>query len=81
LEKENYDGTIEQWEKILEVEPNFSDSYIILYSLGIVYNKKQMPDKALEYFVRALQLVPESDPIEKEIEVEINKIYKSKLEK
>ena len=80
LEKENYDGTIEQWEKILEVEPNFSDSYIILYSLGIVYNKKQMPDKALEYFVQALQLVSESDPIEKEIEVEINKIYKSKLE-
>ena len=38
-----------------------------------------MFDKVLEYFVQALQLVPEDDPIEKEIEEEINKIYKSKL--
>ena len=39
-----------------------------------------MPNKALEYFLQALQLVPEGSPIEKEIEEEINKIYKSKLE-
>ena len=39
-----------------------------------------MPDKALEYFVQALYLVPEGDPIEEEIEEEINKIYKSSLE-
>jgi len=38
-----------------------------------------MFDKGLEYFVQTLQLVPEGDPIEKEIEEEINKIYKSKL--
>jgi hypothetical protein len=38
-----------------------------------------MFDKALEYFVPALPLVPEGDPMEKEIEEEINKIYKSKL--
>jgi hypothetical protein len=38
-----------------------------------------MFDKALEYFVQALQLVPEGSPMEKEIEEEINKIYKSKL--
>jgi hypothetical protein len=43
------------------------------------YIKNKMFDKALEYFVQALQLVPEGDPIEKEIEGEINKIYKSKL--
>jgi len=39
-----------------------------------------MPDKALEYFMQALELVPEGDPIGKEIEEEINKIYKSELD-
>ena len=79
--EEDYDGAIEQWNKILEIEPNLPNRYIVLNNLGIAYNKKQMPDKALEYFVQALQLVPEDDPIEKEIEEEINKIYKSNLEK
>ena len=49
-------------------------------NLGIVYNKKQMPDKALEYFLEALKLAPEGSPIIEEIEEEIYKIYKSKLE-
>ena len=76
-----YDDTIQQWNKILEIEPNFSNKYIVLNNLGIVYNKKEIPDMALEYFLQALQLVPEGDPIEEEIEEEINKIYKSQLEK
>lgn len=80
FEKENYDGTIEQWEKILKIEPGFQEIYVILANLGIVYQKKQMPDKALEYFLEALKLVPEGDPIEKDIEGEIHNIYKSKLE-
>lgn len=79
--QEKYDDTIQQWNKILEIEPNFPNEYIVLNNLGIVYNKKEMPDKALEYFLQALVLVPEGDPIEKEIEQEINKIYKSNLEK
>jgi len=79
FEKANYDGAIEQWEKILEVDPNFQENYVIFANLGVVYEKKEMPDKALECFVQALQLVPEDDPIEEEIEEEINKIYKSKL--
>ena len=81
FQQEDYDGAIEQWNKILEIEPDFPNKYIVLNNLGIVYQKKEMPDKALEYFVQALQLVPEGDPIEKEIEEEINKIYKSNLEK
>jgi len=80
FQQENYDKAVEQWNKILEIEPNFPNKYIVLNNLGIVYQKKEMPDKALEYFVQALQLVPEGDPIEKEIEEEINNIYKSKLE-
>jgi len=81
FEKENYDGAIEQWKKILEIDPNLQENYVVLANLGAVYEKKEMPDKALEYFVQALQLVPEGSPIENEIEEEINKIYKSKLEK
>jgi hypothetical protein len=57
----------------------FCNKNIILYILGIIHKEKKMPDKALEYLVQALPLVPEGDPIEKEIEEEINKIYKSKL--
>ena len=80
FEKENYDGAIEQWEKILEIEPNIPENYVILTNLGMVYDKKGMPDKALEYFVHALQLVPEGSLIIEEIEEEIFNIYKSKLE-
>ena len=79
--QEKYNDTIEQWNKILEIEPNFPNRYIVLNNLGIVYKKKQMPDKAMEYFLQALQLVPEGSPIIEEVEEEIYNIYKSKLEK
>ena len=79
--QKDYNNAIIEWNKILEIEPNFSEKYNVLYYLGLTYQKKQMPDKALKYFVQALQLVPEGDPIEKEIEEEINTIYKSRLEK
>ncbi|MBU4313232.1 MAG: tetratricopeptide repeat protein, partial [Actinobacteria bacterium] len=78
--QEDYDNAIEQWNKILEIEPNFLNKYIVLNNLGIVYQKKEMPDKALEYFVQALQLAPEGSPIIEEIEKELYNIYKSKLE-
>ena len=80
FEKGNYDGAIEQWEKILEIEPNFPENYTVLANLGVVYGKKEMPDKALEYFVQALQLVPEGSPIIEEIEEEIYNIYRGKLD-
>jgi len=79
--QEEYDKAIAEWNKILEVDPNFSEKYNVLYFMGLAYQKKQMPDKALEYFLKALQLVPEGSPIESEIEGEIYNIYKSKLEK
>lgn len=81
FEKGNFDGAVEQWKKILEIEPKFEENYVVLTNLGVVYGKKEMPDKAQECFVQALQLVPEGSPIENEIEEEIYKIYKSKLEK
>jgi O-antigen ligase/Tfp pilus assembly protein PilF len=79
FEKENYDGAIEQWEKILEIEPNITEKYVILANLGLVYEKKEMPDKAQEYLLKALQLVPEGSPIIEEIEEKIYKIYKDNL--
>lgn len=81
FQRNYYDGEIKQWNKILEIELNFPNKYIVLNNLGIVYQKKEMPDKALEYFIQTLQLVPESSPIIEEIEEEIYNIYKSKLEK
>jgi len=77
--QKKYDMAIIEWNKIFEIDPNFSEKYNVLYYIGLTYQKKEMPDKALECFVQALQLVPEGDPIEKEIEEEINKIYKSNL--
>jgi O-antigen ligase/Tfp pilus assembly protein PilF len=80
FEKGNFDASIEQWQKILEIEPNFSEKYAVLANLGEVYQKKGMPDKALEYFVQALQLAPEGNPIIEEIEKAIYDIYRSNLE-
>ncbi len=78
--QKDYDKEISIWEKTLEIEPNISEKPIIIYCIGMAYNKKQMPDKALEYFLQALQLAPEGSPIIEEIEEELYNIYKSKLE-
>ena len=80
IQKE-YDKAIIEWNKILEIEPNFSEKYNVLYFIGLTYQKKQMPDKALEYFLQALALAPEGSPITEDIEKEIYNIYKSNLEK
>jgi len=78
--QEEYDKAIVEWKKILEIEPDFYEEYNVLYFMGLAYQKKQMPDKALEYFVQALQLAPEGSPIIEEIEEEIYNIYKGKLD-
>lgn len=81
FKKENYEKAIEQWNTILEIEPVFSEKYNVLYYIGLTYQRKRMPDKALEYFVQALQLVPEGSPIIEEIEKEIYDIYRNNLDK
>ena len=77
--KNDYDKAIIEWNKILEVDPNFSEKYNVLYFIGLAYQRKQMPDKASEYFVQALKLAPEGNTIIEEIEKEIYNIYKGKL--
>jgi len=61
--QKDYDKAILEWNKILEIEPNFSEKYNVLYFMGMAYQKKEMPDEALEYFLQALQLSPEGSPI------------------
>jgi len=75
-----YDKAIRQWERAIELNLKFEEKHIFLYYIGMAYQKKEMPDKALEYFLEALQLAPEGTPITEEIEEEICKIYKSKLD-
>jgi len=75
-----YDKAIVEWNKLLEIDTNFSEKYNVLYFIGLTYEKKQMPDKALEYFLQALQLAPEGSPIIEEIEEELYNIYKGKLD-
>ena len=75
--RNEYKKAIEQWNKALELDMDFKEKHIFLYYIGMAYQKKQMPDKALEYFKEALSFAPERSLVVKEIEEEINKIYKS----
>lgn len=75
-----YEKAIETWQKISQYDTNFCELYIVYYYIGIAYQKKQMPDKALEYFLEALVLAPEGSSIIEEIEGEIYNIYKGKLD-
>jgi O-antigen ligase/Flp pilus assembly protein TadD len=77
--QKDYDKAIVEWKKILEVDPNFSEKYNVLYFIGLTYQKKEMHDKALEYFLQALRLAPEDSPIMENIEEEIYNIYKGNL--
>jgi len=70
---------IEQWEKAIELNLDFEEKHIFLYYIGMAYQRMDKPDKALEYFIQALQLAPEGSPIIEEIEEEIYNIYKGKL--
>jgi len=80
LQKE-YDKELAILWKIIEIDHNIPEKPIIFYRIGLTYQKKNMTDKALEYFLKALELVPEGSPVIEEIENEINKIYKSSLQK
>ena len=79
--QKDYDKAIIEWNKILEIDPGFSGRYNVLFYLGLTYQKKQMPSKAWEYFLEALELAPEGSPIIEEMEKEIYNIYKSNLDK
>jgi len=72
--QQNYDQAIVNWLKALEINPDYSERYKILYNLGLMYQRKKMPHKALFYFRQALDSAPEGDSLIENITKEIKKI-------
>ncbi len=53
---QKYDAAIRDFEKALKIDPNNPEIY---YNLGIVYEAKNMNEKAGEMYRRALELNPD----------------------
>ncbi len=51
----NYDKTIENWIKVLTINPKYVNGWIIL---GKVYEKKGDYQEALKYYDKALEITP-----------------------
>jgi len=73
-DQQNYDQAIINWLRVLEINPDCSERYKILYSLGLMYQRKKMPYKALFYFRQALDSAPEDSSLIENIKKEIMKI-------
>jgi len=69
--QKDYDQAITNWLKVLEIKPYFSKKYKILYNLGLMYQRKKMPYKALFYFRQALDSAPEGNSLIENIAKEI----------
>ncbi|MEA3328429.1 MAG: tetratricopeptide repeat protein [Candidatus Omnitrophota bacterium] len=61
---EKYDQAIIEFKKALEKNPKSAE---VLYSLGIVYEAKNMPEQAKEFFRAALELDPKHKLAEKHL--------------
>ena len=72
--QQDYDQAITNWLKVLEIKPDYSERYKILYNLGLMYQRKEMPYKALFYFRQALDSAPEGSSFIENIKKEIRKI-------
>lgn len=72
--QQNYDQAIANWLKALEINPDYSESYKILYNLGLMYQRKEMPYKALFYFKQALDSAPKDGPYIENISKEIKRL-------
>ena len=46
--QKNYDYAIKCFEKVIELSPDYPYAY---YSLGMAYELKNMPEKAVEYYL------------------------------
>ena len=72
--QKNYDDAIKCFQKVTELSPDYPYAY---YSIGMAYEMKNMPDKAVEYYY--LYTGIESD--EKMLSVVNQKIKKLQGEK
>lgn len=75
---ENYSGAIKKWEKILEIDSSFENSYIIEYNIGLTYKEMNQEKEALDHFLQAQQKAPEGSPVLRDIKKEISNIYHQK---
>ena len=73
-DQQNYDQAIANWLKVLEINPDYSERYKILYNLGLMYQRKEMPYKALFYFRQALDSAPKDGPHIENITKEIKRL-------
>jgi O-antigen ligase/Tfp pilus assembly protein PilF len=72
--QQDYDRAIISWEKVLKINPDYSERYKILYNLGLMYQRKKMSQQALVYFKQALDSAPEDSSLIENIKKEIMKI-------
>lgn len=72
--QQNYDQAIANWLKALEINPDYSERYKILYNLGLMYQRKKMSYKALFYFRQALDSAPNDGPHIENISKEIKRL-------
>lgn len=72
--QQDYDRAIINWLKVLEINPDYSERYKILYNLGLMYQRKEMPYKALFYFRQALDSAPEGNSLIENITKEIKRL-------
>jgi O-antigen ligase/Tfp pilus assembly protein PilF len=72
--QQDYDRAIINWLKVLEINPDYSERYKILYNLGLMYQRKEMLYRALFYFRQALDSAPEGNSLIENIKKEIEKL-------
>jgi tetratricopeptide (TPR) repeat protein len=65
---------INQWEALLQCEPEYQYQYLIYYHIGLIYQNNEMPDEAFDYFLKALHLAPEDSPVVPNINAELEKM-------
>jgi tetratricopeptide (TPR) repeat protein len=72
--QKDYDRAIINWLKVLEINPNYSERYKILYNLGLMYQRKEMTYRALFYLRQALDSAPDGNSLIENITKEIKRL-------
>lgn len=59
-ERMEYDRSIDNFTKVLEVAPYGKDNDLVYYNLGMAYFKQRQYDESIYQFTKALELIPEN---------------------
>lgn len=68
------DKAISIWNKGLEMNPDYSNNYVIYYNLGLAYSEKGLAEKAEKNFNKVLELAPEGSPYRKKVREDIEEL-------